>query len=235
MEISVVIPVYNEEKNLSPLYERLKSILVSLGKEYEIIFVDDGSQDGSFAILKDIKDKDPRVRIIRFRKNYGQSFALDAGLRNAKGEIIVSMDADLQNDPGDIPLLLKELEDCDVVCGWREKRYDSFLKKVSSWIANSLRRLVLKDKIMDIGCTLRAYRRRAIENLKLFNGLHRFLPLLIEYDGFKVKQVAVSHHPRFSGKSKYKFFRRLIKPFLDLWVVFWMKKNWIRYEYDCFD
>lgn len=232
MELSVIIPVYNEEKNLYPLYEKLKNVLVKLKKEYEIIFVDDGSKDKSLVVLKEIKDKDSRIKIIRFKKNYGQSFALDVGFKNAKGEIVITLDADLQNDPQDIPLLLKELNSYDVVCGWRRKRYDPFLKKISSWLANSIRRFVLKDKFLDIGCTLRAYRRETLENIRLFNGLHRFLPILIEYNGFRVRQIEVRHHPRFSGKSKYKFYRRLLKPFIDLWVVLWMKKNWIRYEYE---
>ncbi|MCM8778818.1 MAG: glycosyltransferase family 2 protein [Candidatus Omnitrophica bacterium] len=231
-EISVIIPVFNEERNLFPLYERLKNVLINLDREYEIIFVDDGSKDKSFAVLREIKDKDPNIKIIKFKRNYGQSFALDAGFRNAQGEIIVSLDADLQNDPEDIPKLLKELASCDVVCGWRKKRFDPLSKKISSWIANFIRRLVLRDKFLDIGCTLRVYRREALEKIKLFNGLHRFLPILIEYEGFKVKQIVVKHHPRFSGKSKYKFFRRLIKPFIDLLVVYWMKRNWIRYEYE---
>lgn len=232
MELSIVIPVFDEEKNLFSLYEKLKFVLIALRKEYEIIFIDDGSKDKSFEVLKEIKDKDSCIKLIKFKRNYGQSFALDAGFRNAEGEIIISMDADLQNDPQDIPRLLEELKNSDVVCGWRRKRHDPISKKLSSWIANSIRRMVLKDKIIDIGCTLRAYRKEALEKIKLFNGLHRFLPILIEYDGFKVKQIEVKHHPRFSGKSKYSFFKRLIKPFIDLWVVFWMKRNWLRYEYD---
>ncbi|MCM8765660.1 MAG: glycosyltransferase family 2 protein [Candidatus Omnitrophica bacterium] len=234
-EISVVIPVFNEEKNLFPLYERLISVLNSLNKDYEIIFVDDGSRDKSLAVIREIKKINPRIKIIKFKRNYGQTFALDAGFRNAKGKIIITMDADLQNDPEDIPKLLKELETSDVVCGWRRKRKDPIFKKFSSSLANSVRRFILKDEILDIGCTLRAYRREALEKIKLFNGMHRFLPLLIEYEGFKVKQIEVKHHPRFSGKSKYAFHRRLVKPFLDLWIVFWMKKNWLRYEYEYID
>ncbi|MCM8763532.1 MAG: glycosyltransferase family 2 protein, partial [Candidatus Omnitrophica bacterium] len=229
--LSIIIPLYNEEKNIFPLYERLKAVLSFLGKEYEIIFIDDGSEDKSFEVLRELKSKDSCVKIIKFRRNYGQTSALDAGFRNARGETIISMDADLQNDPQDIPRLLEALKNSDVVCGWRKKRRDPFLKKIFSLIANFLRRFVLGDRILDIGCTLRAYRREALERVKLFNGLHRFLPLLIEYEGFKVAQIEVKHHFRFSGKSKYRFSKRLLKPFLDLWAVFWMKKNWIRYEY----
>jgi len=231
-KISVVIPVYNEENNLVPLYEKIKKVLTDLNRDYEIIFVDDGSKDKSGEVLRKIVDKDPYVKVVRLKRNYGQTFALDAGFRNASGEIIISIDADLQNDPQDIPLLLKELEDSDVVCGWRRKRKDSFLKKISSFFANSIRRFVLKDNIIDIGCTLRAYRREALEKIKLFNGMHRFLPILIAWEGFRIKQIEVRHHPRFSGKSKYGFYKRLTKSFFDLWAVFWMKKNWLRYEYE---
>lgn len=232
MEISIVIPVYNEEKNILPLYESLKRALGGLNTSFEIVFVDDGSKDRSPEVLREIKGKNPCVRIVEMKKNYGQSAALDAGFKESKGEIIISMDADLQNDPQDIPRLLSELEGCDVVCGWRRKRNDNLSKRISSRIANGVRRTVLKDKIIDVGCTLRAYRRRALDAIKLYNGLHRFLPVLIEWEGFKVKQITVEHNRRLSGKSKYSFTKRLIKPFLDLWAVFWMKKNLLKYEYD---
>jgi glycosyltransferase involved in cell wall biosynthesis len=230
MNISVVIPVYNEEKNILPLYESLKSVLGGLNTSFEIIFVDDGSKDRSPEVLREIKEKDPCVRIVRMKNNYGQSAALDAGFKESKGEIIISLDADLQNDPQDIPRLLSELGDCDVVCGWRKKRNDTLSKRISSRIANGVRRMVLGDDIIDIGCTLRAYRRKALEAIKLYNGLHRFLPVLIEWEGFKVKQIPVEHNRRLHGKSKYKFHKRLVKPFLDLWAVLWMKKNLLKYE-----
>ncbi len=230
IEISVVIPVYNEEKNILPLYERLKDVLEKLNKNYEIIFIDDGSTDDSLKFLQQVKNRDSAVKILKMKKNYGQTSALDAGFKKSQGEIIVSMDGDLQNEPCDIPRLLKELETCDVVCGWRRKRSDTLSKRISSRIANAVRRLVLQDRIIDVGCTLRAYRRPALGAIKLYNGLHRFLPVLIEWEGFRVKQIPVEHNRRLSGKSKYSFRKRLIKPFLDLWVALWMKKNLLRYH-----
>lgn len=229
-EISVVIPIYNEDKNILPLYNRLKDVLNDLGKNYEIIFVDDGSRDDSLKFLQQLKNKDSAVKILKMKRNYGQTAALDAGFKASRGEIIISMDGDLQNDPQDIPRLIEGLKDCDLVCGWRKIRHDPLSKKIPSKMANFIRRLILKDRIVDIGCTLRAYRRTVPEKIKLYNGLHRFIPNLVELEGFSIKQIEVQHHPRFAGKSKYNIRKRLIKPFVDLAVVFWMKKNLLRYE-----
>jgi len=229
IEISVVIPIYNEEKNIIPLYEELKKVLETMGKSYEIIFVDDGSVDGSLKFLQQI-NKDSAVKILKMKRNYGQSAALDAGFKSSRGESIISIDGDLQNDPRDIPRLLEGLKGCDVVCGWRKIRCDPLSKRISSRIANFIRRAVLKDKIIDIGCTLRAYRRVALEKIRLYNGLHRFIPILIEMEGLSVKQIEVGHRMRFAGKSKYNLRKRLIKPLVDLLAVYWIKKNILRYE-----
>jgi glycosyltransferase involved in cell wall biosynthesis len=224
-ELSVVIPVYNEEENVRILYEELKEVLSKVGKSYEIIFVDDGSTDRTFQILKELNEKDKTVKVIRFRRNFGQSAALKAGFDYAKGKIVVSMDGDLQNDPRDIPKLLEKMEneDLDVVCGWRYNRKDPVSKKLFSKIANWLRRRLTKEKIHDSGCTLRAYKSECVKDLELYGEMHRYIPALLLWKGYRIGEVKVNHRPRVYGKTKYNW-KRLIKGFLDLIVVtFWQK------------
>jgi dolichol-phosphate mannosyltransferase len=229
-DISIVIPVYNEEDNIKPLIVEVQEVLDGVGRPYEIIFVDDGSVDQSFAILKKGASQDPQIRVIRFKKNTGQTAAFDAGFRAARGDIVVTMDADLQNDPHDIPHLLEKIGEFDVVCGWRHKRKDPWIKLVSSKIANFVRNILSQEEIVDTGCSLKAFKRECLQNVKLFNGMHRFLPTLTKMEGFTVTQVKVNHRPRRFGTTKYNIRNRMVKAFVDLLAVRWMKKRHLDYE-----
>lgn len=229
-DITIVIPVYNEEDNVKPLVSELQEVLRGLNRSYEIIFVDDGSRDQSLAILKEAASHDPHIRVIRFRKNAGQTAAFDAGFRAARGDIVVTLDADLQNDPHDIPRLLKKIEKFDVVCGWRHKRRDPWIKIVSSKIANVVRNKLSQEKIVDTGCSLKAFRKECLQNMKLFNGMHRFLPTLAKMEGFTATQVKVNHRPRKFGTTKYTISNRMVRAFADLLAVRWMKNRHLNYE-----
>jgi glycosyltransferase involved in cell wall biosynthesis len=228
-DLSIVIPVYNEEENIRPLISELQEVLKEIKKSSEIIFVDDGSRDRSFTLLRDAA-QDPRIRVIRFQRNAGQTAAFDAGFRAAQGDIVVTMDADLQNDPHDIPRLLKKMEGFDVVCGWRQKRRDPWIKIVSSRIANFVRNRLSQEEIIDTGCSLKAFKRECLKNMKLFNGMHRFLPTLAKMDGFTVTQVKVNHRSRRFGRTKYNIRNRMVRAFVDLLAVRWMKKRHLTYE-----
>lgn len=224
-ELSIVIPVYNEDENLLPLYDELKSVLVTLNRTHEILFVDDGSTDTTFSRLDELHDRDPTVRIIKFRKNFGQSAAMKAGFDYAQGKVIVTMDADFQNDPHDIPALLEKIEhdNYDVVCGWRHKRNDSLSKKIFSNSANRLRTLMTGESIHDSGCTLRAYTHESVVDIELYGELHRYIPALLLWRGYRVGEIETHHRERSFGKTKYNW-QRLIKGFLDIIVVtFWQK------------
>jgi dolichol-phosphate mannosyltransferase len=229
-DISVVIPVYNEEQSIKPLVSELGEVLKRIKKSYEVIFVDDGSRDRSFALLREAALHDPRIRVIRFRRNAGQTAAFDAGFRAAQGDIVVTMDADLQNDPHDIPRLLGKIGSFDVVCGWRHKRRDPWIKIVSSKIANFIRNRLSREEIVDTGCSLKAFRRESLQRMKLFNGMHRFLPTLAKMEGFTVTQVKVNHRPRRFGRTKYNIRNRMVRAFADLLAVRWMKKRHLMYE-----
>ncbi len=220
--LSVVIPCYNEEDNVKPLYEELKEALS--GIDYEAIFVDDGSTDKTFNILKELHNNDERVKAIRFRKNFGQSAALRAGFDSAKGEYVVSMDSDLQNDPQDIPKLFERLKSgYDVVCGWRYNRKDGLSKRLFSKFANWFRGWFMSENVHDSGCTLRVYKRETLEDLELFGELHRYIPALLYWKGFDIGEEKVNHRQRKYGITKYDW-KRLVKGFLDLIVVtFWQK------------
>ncbi len=229
-EISIVVPVYNEEDNIRPLLAELREVLGKLGKEYELVFVDDGSTDHSFEILKQEALTDHHIRIIRFKKNAGQTAAFAAGFKVARGDIVITMDADLQNDPHDIPYLLEKIGEFDVVCGWRHKRLDPWTKVVSSKIANFVRNWLSKEDIADTGCSLKAFKGACLKELKLFNGMHRFLPTLAKMEGYKVTQVKVNHRPRRFGRTKYNIRNRMTRAFVDLLAVRWMKKRHLNYE-----
>jgi glycosyltransferase involved in cell wall biosynthesis len=208
ISLSVVIPVKDEEGSLFLLYEKLKTVLDNLSKKYEIIFIDDGSTDRSLQILTDISLKDPSVVIIKFRRNYGQTAAFAAGFKYASGEVVVTMDADLQNDPSDIPdLLTKMAEGYDLVCGWRKNRHDkTFSRKFPSWIANRIINKLIAGtgiKIHDVGCSLKVYKKGIIKNIKLYGEMHRFIPAYAAWLGIKVAEIPVKHHPRHYGYSKY--------------------------------
>jgi len=216
MDISIVIPAFNEAENVEKLYSELVSALKRTSKNREIIFIDDGSRDNTFAKLEKIAKKDRTVKIVKFTRNFGQTAALLAGFKKAKGNVIVSMDADLQNDPSDIPRLLKKLnEGYDVVCGWRANRKDSFGKVISSKFSNWLMGFLMDLSIHDSGCTLRAYRRETVNDLDICGETHRYIPAIIASQGFKVAEIPVNHRKRFRGKTKYGL-TRLPKGLLDL-------------------
>ncbi len=230
--ISVILPVYNEEDNIVPLTEAIVESLLPLGNPVEIVFIDDGSTDRSVERMKAMKEKfsKPEIRIVRLDANYGLSTAMAAGFEAAKGDVVVTLDADLQNDPADIPKLLEKLPEYDAVLGWRVDRQDPFLKRISSKIANFLRKNVLNDPIHDTGCSLKAYKAFYVKRIKMFKGMHRFLGVLLTMEGARITEVPVAHHPRKYGQSKYGFWNRLLSPFLDLLVVAWMKRRAIRYQ-----
>ena len=230
LDISIVIPVYNECENLSLLDEKITKSIKPLNKKYEVILVDDGSVDGSVELIRKLKNKNPCLRLIQFGRNYGQTAAFAAGFSKARGNIIVTMDADLQNDPADIPLLLEKINEYDVVCGWRYKRNDPWIKKLSSRIANAVRNNLSEESIADTGCSLKAFRRKCFQNIKLYNGMHRFFPTLMKMEGFSVTQVKVGHYPRMHGYSKYNISNRLFASFKDLLAIRWMKKRQIKYN-----
>ena len=230
MDYSVVIPVYNERDNLEILLKSLTEVMSSLRKEYEIICVNDGSSDGSDEVLKVLKTKYEQLKVVEFERNCGLTAALDAGFSMARGEIVITMDADMQNDPQDITELLKQMRDYDVVCGVRSRRHDPWLRILSSGIANYIRNRVTKENITDVGCTLRAYKRKFLSRLKLFDGMHRFLPTLLKWEGAKVVEVEVEHHPRVYGKTKFGVWNRVFRAFIDLLAVVWMKRRRLNYK-----
>lgn len=222
MDISIVIPVYNEKDNVTKLHQGLTRTLMPMGRPFEIIFVDDGSDDGTHEALKECPGP---IKIIRFRKRWGQTAALDAGIKAAKGDVLITMDGDLQNDPEDIPRLITKLEseDLDVVSGWRRKRKDPFMKRFISRGAKILRDKLIRDGIHDSGCTLKAYRRKCFETVNLYGEMHRFIVALLKMKGFKVGEIEVKHHPRMHGRTKYNM-SRTIKGFLDMLSVWFWKK-----------
>jgi len=217
---SVVVPVLNEEGNVAPLHKEILLVMKSLKKNFEIIFVNDGSADKTLQNLKKLKP----VKIIDLRKNCGQSAALDAGIKASKGEILITLDGDGQNDPADIPELLAKMEEgYDAVCGWRYKRKDNFTKRFISKGAKFLRSLLVSDGVHDAGCTLRVYKRECFEDLDLYGEMHRMIPALLKWRGFKITEIKVNHRPRTRGKTKYNW-KRTIKGFLDMLEIwFWRK------------
>jgi len=218
--LSITVPVYNEVQNLVPLHERLLAALEPLGQPFEIVLVNDGSTDGSDRALDALAAKDPRVKVVHFRRNYGQTAAMMAGIRYASGEIIIPMDGDLQNDPADIPKLLAKLDEgFDVVSGWRKDRKDAAIRRnLPSRIANLLISRISGVRLHDYGCSLKAYRRDVVKGVKLYGEMHRFIPIYATWEGGKVAEVVVSHHPRVHGHSKYGV-DRVVKVLLDLIVV----------------
>ena len=230
VEISVVIPVYNEEDNLPILVPKLSEVLKGLHKTYEVIFVDDGSSDGSKGVLREMAKRYPSIRILRFKANRGLSPALIAGMREAWGDILVTLDSDLQNDPADIPKLLRELDHYDMATGWRQKREDPWLKRISSRIGNTVRNRLSGENIQDSACTLRALKKECIKDIWVFNGMHRFLSTLVKMKGYRIIEVPVAHHPRKFGKSKYNIRNRMVRSFIDLLVVRWMRHRRSDYE-----
>jgi dolichol-phosphate mannosyltransferase len=232
-EISLVIPCYNEEGNLRRLIEAIHAAVDPLKIGYEVVVTDDCSGDKSWTILKELAAGDPRIRAQRFKFNCGESAASWAGMQAARGRYIVTVDADLQNDPRDLPKFLEALKRADCVCGTRVEtrgKGDNFVRIASSRIANWVRNKLSGENISDAGCTYRAFKRECIANVKFFKGIHRFLPTMIKLEGFTVTEIPVSNNPRFSGQSHYGVWNRLFKSFYDLLAVRWMKKRSIRYE-----
>lgn len=217
---SVIVPLFNEEGNVKELHKQILSACQKLEKSFEIIFVDDGSTDNT---AKNCESLSP-LKLIKFRKNFGQTAAFDAGIKNSSGEIIITLDGDLQNDPADIKLLLEELnKGFDAVSGWRWRRKDPLGKKIFSRGANFLRKIFINDKIHDSGCSLKVFRRECFDGIDLFGEIHRFIPAVLEMRGFKISEVKVSHHPRIAGKTKYNW-RRSIKGLVDMMSIwFWRK------------
>lgn len=231
-DLSVVIPVYNEEENLVPLWDELRSVLVERALEFEVLFVDDGSRDRSADIIRGFREADPRARLVQLKTNAGETAATDAGLEVARGRWIVTMDADLQNDPHDIPVLLSQLDRWDCVTGWRVDRAagDGWVRRLSSRVANRVRNAMSDESIHDSGCTFRAFRRECVRGLVLYRGFHRFIPTLLRMRGYRVIEVPVRHRPRRFGQSKYGVMNRAFVAFVDLLVVRWMKQRLLRYE-----
>ena len=231
-DLSVVIPVYNEEESLAPLWAELAGVLDGLGVTVEVIFVDDGSRDRSAEIIREFREADPRVRLVRLKANAGETAATDAGFKAARGRRIVVMDADLQNDPRDIPNLLAQLDRWDAVTGWRVERGagDPWLRRVSSRVANRVRNALSDETIQDSGCTFRAFRRECLRGLVLYRGLHRFIPTMLKMRGYRVIEVPVNHRPRRFGRSKYGLLSRAAVSCADLLAIRWMQRRLLRYE-----
>jgi glycosyltransferase involved in cell wall biosynthesis len=232
VDVSIVLPVYNEADSLPILFAEIEQSMAGTRQSYEVVCVDDGSQDGSADIIRSFHEADPRIRLLRFRDNAGETVATDAGLRAATGCLIVTMDADLQNDPRDIPTLLSHLDRWDAVTGWRVDRHagDSWVRHVSSRVANRVRNALSDESIRDSGCTFRAFRRECVQELVLYKGFHRFVPTLLRMRGFTVLEVPVKHRPRRVGQSKYGIGNRAWSAFKDLLAVRWMKARQVRYE-----
>jgi len=230
LDLSVVVPVYDEKENLDRLVDELEQVLQPLGLRHEILLVDDGSRDGSSEIIASLASSRESVRGLHFRKNAGQTAAFDAGFKNARGEFVVTIDADLQNDPADIGSLLDALREHDAAVGYREKREDSWVRRISSRIANVVRNRLSGDDIIDTGCSLKAFRRECLSEIKLYDGMHRFLPTLLRIEGKSVAQLPVNHRPRIAGTTKYGMWNRAFRAFVDLLAVRWMKKRHLDYE-----
>ena len=226
--ISLIVPVFNEEGNLSRLHEAIRGSLEPGDHDFEVLYIDDGSTDGSRAELQAMADADPRVRVVEFVRNYGQTAALTAGIRNASHGILITLDADLQNDPADIPFMLEKLDEgYDVVCGWRKDRQDAYLTRTfPSKLANALISRLSKVHLHDYGCTLRVYKREYIEHIPLYGEMHRFIPIYVTWAGARLVEVPVRHHPRTVGESKYGL-SRIPKVLLDLTTVKFLRDFYV--------
>lgn len=224
VEVSILIPLFNERENLEPLLSEIQQAMAPLDKGYEVIFVDDGSTDGSFDVLERLHARNQEVKVIQFRKNRGKSAALAVGFQQASGQVIITMDADLQDDPAEIPHLLSKLQEgYDLISGWKFKRRDPISKTIPSWLFNKVTSVLSGIKIHDFNCGLKAYRREVTEDIPVYGELHRYLPVLAHWRGFRIGEIKVRHHPRLHGKSKFGM-SRFIKGFLDLLTVIFLIK-----------
>jgi glycosyltransferase involved in cell wall biosynthesis len=233
--LSICVPVYNEEDNLPLLHQAIVDVVAPANIETEIILVDDGSKDGSWAAIEKLVAKDSRVRGLKFQYNCGETAASDAGLRAARGQYVMTMDADLQNDPKDIPAFIAAISKpgVDCVCGTRvatRSKGDNVIRVISSRTANWVRNKLSDENISDAGCTYRCFKRECVDKLKLYRGLHRFIPTLLKMEGFSVVEIPVTNNPRLHGESKYGVWNRLFKSFYDLLAIRWMKSRLLNYR-----
>lgn len=227
---SVVIPLKNEEENIQELIDEIIPVMQQLKAPWEIICIDDGSTDQTLKRLQDLSRQHAELRILTFDRNYGQSSAFDAGFKASRGDFVITLDGDRQNDPRDIPKLVSLLDEADLVCGRRLRRRDPMAKRITSLLANAVRSRLCKDGVQDTGCSLKAYRRSCLSKIKMFHGMHRFLPALFIIEGFRVKEVDVNHRERVKGKTKYNFFNRSFNTIADLLAVRWMYKRHLKYQ-----
>ena len=232
IQYSVVIPLKNEESNILDLIQELEPIMNGLKQPWELICVDDGSTDETRNVLLHLSKEKPYLKIIVFKQNYGQSSAFHAGFTEASGEFIITLDGDRQNDPADIPKMVSLIKDCDLVCGIRSNRKDPFNKKITSLIANKIRRWICEDGVQDTGCSLKIYRKECLRHIKMYHGMHRFLPALFKIEGYRIQETPVNHRERLKGVSKYNFFNRSFNTIADLLAVRWMKKRHLNYQID---
>lgn len=232
IQYSVVIPLKNEESNITDLLKELEPVMQALQKPWEVLCINDGSTDNTKQILEQLAKNKPQLRVLNFTRNFGQSSAFDAGFRHAYGEFVITLDGDGQNNPADIPKLIQVSEHADLVCGWRKTRKDTFVKKCTSRIANFVRSRICQDQMHDTGCSLKVYRKSALDKIKMFHGMHRFLPALFQIEGLRVIEVPVSHRERLKGKSNYHFFNRSLNTIIDMLAVLWMRKRRLKYQFD---
>ena len=229
--VSLIIPVYNEQDNLPVLLEEIRTAMAAQNRTWEALFVDDGSRDNSLQILRDLAAREPRLRYIAFAENRGQSAAFAAGFQEARGEIFVTLDSDLQNDPADIPRLLDVYgQEYEMVIGWRAKRQDTFVKRISSKIANAIRNRLSRETVKDTGCSLKVLQASLARRLPMSTGMHRFFPTLMKMQGARVAEVKVNHRPRLHGKSKYGVWDRAFSALYDLLAVRWMQSRHFTYR-----
>jgi dolichol-phosphate mannosyltransferase len=227
---SVVVPLKNEAENIADLISELEPVMDELNQPWELICIDDGSTDQTNAILHALAAKKKYLHILQFSKNFGQSSAFDAGFKAARGQFVITLDGDRQNDPADIPLLAKEINSFDLVCGRRLKRKDPWHKRWVSRLANRIRSRICQDGVQDTGCSLKIYRSECLRNIKMYQGMHRFLPALFSIEGYRIKEVMVNHRPRVRGKTKYNFFNRSFNTIADMLAVRWMRKRRLNYD-----
>jgi len=230
--LSLIVPCYNEQENVPELLSRVECALAKIGRPFEVIAVDDGSTDQTPTLLRDAMKTRPWLRVLRMRQNAGQSAAFQAGFDLARGEVIATIDADLQNDPAEIPRLLPMLDGVDMVTGWRKDRSDTAFRRWQSRQANRIRNWITQESVNDSACSLKLYRAHAIKGLRLFRGAHRYLPTLVKMRGYSVREEPVSHSPRHAGTAKYGFANRAFVGLYDLFGVRWMKKRYLNYSAD---
>lgn len=230
--LSLVIPAYNEQETIPALLQRIEAALPGLGRPFEVLVVDDGSSDATPRLLEEGRAAHPWLRVLRMQRNSGQTAAFDAGFKAARGEVIATLDADLQNDPEEIPRLLPLLEGYDMITGWRRERSDTPFRRLQTRLANRIRNWISDETIKDSASSLKIFRRRCLEGLQLFDGMHRFFPTLAKMRGFAVLETPVKHSPRYAGTAKYGLRNRALRAFVDLLAVRWMKKRYIHYVVD---